>query len=442
MNLTEKQKGELNKAIAEYLNKNNYKNTLATFLEETDPKYDPQEKPSSGLSDVLERKWISVTRLQKKNYDLEAKIEQLSEQLSNSSGAIFNKTNLTGKEIEQLFPKIPAKFVLEGHRAPVTRVAFHPQYTMLASCGEDASIKLWDFETGQLEKTLKGHTASITDVSFDGQGKYMATCSSDLTVKLWDLAESVCIKTLNGHDHSVSSVKFLPAGDFLISASRDKTIKMWEVNTGYCVRTFVGHNDWVRHAIPDDTGRLIASCSNDQTVIIWNIDNPNPQHILSDHTHVIEYVVWAPSETTTKTIASSDYFKAFKNLNSMDNSEENKSVEGNGQTKASLNTYSFVISASRDKTIKIWNAGAGVCIVSLVGHDNWVRSLAFHHSGKYLYSSSDDKTVRVWDLATGKSTKKINDAHTHFVSTIAANPKYLVIATASVDTMVKVWECK
>jgi len=440
MNLTEKQKDELNKAIAEYLNKNNYKNALTAFLEDSNAKYDPSEKSNSALSDVLEKKWISVVRLQKKVLDLETKIEQLNEQMSSSSFSVANKKNLTSKEIESLFPKIPAKYTLEGHRGPVTRVTFHPQYTMLASCGEDAAIKLWDFESGQLEKTLKGHTAPITDVAFDNQGKHMASCSSDLTVKLWDLSEYVCIKTLNGHDHSVSSVRFLPAGDFLISASRDKTIKLWEVATGYCIRTFTGHSEWVRYAIPDDTGRMIASGSNDQTVIIWNIDNTNPQQVLADHTHVIECLAWVPSDAATKAIMSSDAFKAIKN-GPIETNEENKTSEVNGKASTQGN-YSFVISGSRDKSIKIWNASNGQCIATLIGHDNWVRGLAFHHSGKYLYSCSDDKTVRIWDLQTFKNVKKITDAHTHFVSTIAANSKYLVVATGSVDTTVKVWECK
>lgn len=50
-----------------------------------------------------------------------------------------------------------------------------------------------------------------------------------------------------------------------------------------------------------------------------------------------------------------------------------------------------------------------------VGHDNWIRALAFHPNGKYLLSASDDKTIRVWDLSLGKLHKTI-DAHEHFVS--------------------------
>jgi len=49
------------------------------------------------------------------------------------------------------------------------------------------------------------------------------------------------------------------------------------------------------------------------------------------------------------------------------------------------------------------------------GHDNWIRALTFHPSGKYLLSASDDKTIRIWDLETGRMSKTI-DAHEHFVT--------------------------
>lgn len=70
-------------------------------------------------------------------------------------------------------PRPPAKFELKGHRAPVTRVIFHPTFTVIASCSEDGTIKLWDFETGDYERTLKGHTDCVQDVAFDPQGKLL-----------------------------------------------------------------------------------------------------------------------------------------------------------------------------------------------------------------------------------------------------------------------------
>lgn len=117
----------------------------------------------------------------------------------------------------------------------------------MVTSSEDATIKVWDFETGEYERTLKGHTDSIQDIAFDAGGKLLVSCSADMSIKLWDFQQTYeCIRTMLGHDHNVSSVSFMPAGDFVISASRDKTLKMWEVSTGYCVKTFAGHRDWVR----------------------------------------------------------------------------------------------------------------------------------------------------------------------------------------------------
>lgn len=93
-----------------------------------------------------------------------------------------------------------------------------------------------------------------------------------------------------------------------------------------------------------------------------------------------------------------------------------------------------------------------------VGHDNWIRALVFHPSGKYLLSASDDKTIKVWDLANGRCTKTI-EAHSHFVTSMtwgravgasggiekvngdasSKEPRRInVLATGSVDQTIKV----
>ncbi len=99
----------------------------------------------------------------------------------------------------------------------------------------------------------------------------------------------------------------------------------------------------------------------------------------------------------------------------------------------------FVATGSRDKSIRIWDALTGQCLRVLVraacvccqappahypittqnGHDNWVRALVFHPSGKFLLSASDDKTIRIWDLQTGRLLKTLQDAHDHFITTMA-----------------------
>lgn len=213
-----------NQAIAEYLNTNGYAEALVVFRKEADVSTEIEKK----FNGLLEKKWTSVIRLQKKVLDLESKLTEAEKEVI--EGAPTKAKRSPGEWI----PRPPEKYALPGHRATITRVIFHPVFSLMVSASEDATIKVWDFETGEYERTLKGHTDSVQDIAFDAMGKLLVSCSADLSIKLWDFQNSYeCIKTMHGHDHNVSSVTFLPAGDFVLSASRDKQIKMWEVATGY-----------------------------------------------------------------------------------------------------------------------------------------------------------------------------------------------------------------
>ena len=134
-------------------------------------------------------------------------------------------------------PREPEKFVLPGHRGRITKLAIHPTYSMVASASEDASIRIWDFEQGEHERTLKSHIGMVNCVTFSPlNGTTLASCSIDMTVKLWSMQTFQVTKTLEGHEHEVSSVAYMHSGDFLMSSSRDMTIRIWNTITGECIQ--------------------------------------------------------------------------------------------------------------------------------------------------------------------------------------------------------------
>ena len=308
-------------------------------------------------------------------------------------------------------PRAPARHTLQSHRLPVTCVAFHPVFSSLASGSEDTTIKIWDWELGELERTVKGHTKAVLDVDFGGPrgGTLLASCSSDLTIKLWDPSDEYKnIRTLPGHDHSVSAVRFIPSGaagaptsgNLLVSASRDKTLKIWDVATGYCVKTLRGHTDWVRDVAPAFDGRWLFSAGNDQTARLWDAGSGEVKATFLGHEHVIECVALAPPA-------------AYSHLASLAGLKKAPPASSSGE---------FAATGSRDKTIKLWDS-RGNLLKTLVGHDNWVRGLVFHPGGKYLLSASDDKTIRCWDLSQEcKFVKTVDEAHDHFVSCLRWAP--------------------
>lgn len=410
--LAPRQKDELHKSILAYFNSNGLPNTCAALRQELgagdDFLDDVKMKKYEGL---LEKKWTSVVRLQKKIMELETRLSNLQNELDSTT-----PTSSTRKNIDSTawLPRAPPRHSLSGHRNPVTSVAFHPIYSVLASSSEDSTIKIWDWEVGELEQTVKGHTKAVLDVDFGGPKAniLLASCSSDLTIKLWDPAnEYKNIRTLTGHDHSVSAVRFIPsaAGEFLVSASRDKTLRIWEVATGYCVKTIHGHVDWIRDVSPSFDGKWLLSVGNDQTARLWVAATAEHKATFLGHEHVIECGVFAPPQ-------SYPYLSQ---------------IAGIKKPPPATSSSEFVATGSRDKTIRLWDS-RGTLLKTLTGHDNWVRALVFHPGGKYLLSVSDDKTIRCWDLTQdGRCVKTITDGHTHFVSCIRwapAPPKEPLVA--------------
>ncbi|KAJ3147407.1 protein with putative role during mitosis [Geranomyces michiganensis] len=364
-------------------------------------------------SGLLEKKWTGIIRLQRKIMEQETKIAALEAEISSGPRRSNSKS--------EWMPRGPPRHTLSGHRGPVTRVAFHPVFTLVAASSEDASIKVWDYESGEFERTLKGHTKAVQDLAWDAKGVLLASCSADLSIKLWDSnSDYQCVRTLHGHDHSVSSVLFLLNTDLLASASRDRMIKLWALDTGYCVRTLAGHADWVRRAAASEDGRTLVTAAADHTLRIWDVAAGTCKVELRGHEHVVECVAFLP-ETSVPMV------------------RELAGIQGSAPPSQSA----YVVSGSRDKTLRLWDATSGNCLHVFSGHDNWVRDVVVHPLGRFIVSVSDDRSLRVWDLQqAGRCVKTLADAHPHFVTTVAlTGAQAPVLATGGVDGAVRVWDC-
>lgn len=68
-------------------------------------------------------------------------------------------------------------------------MAFGPDRKMLASGGEDKTIKLRDVATGKEPATLNGHTGTVFSLAPSADGRTLASGSANKTIKLWEVVQ-------------------------------------------------------------------------------------------------------------------------------------------------------------------------------------------------------------------------------------------------------------
>lgn len=105
-------------------------------------------------------------------------------------------------------PRAPASYTLTGHRGEITKVAFHPTFNLLASASQDATVKIWDWETGEFERTLKGHTRHVTDLDFDSKGKLLGTSTPPAAVCAEHICTNWALFASQLHAHPIYSSRY------------------------------------------------------------------------------------------------------------------------------------------------------------------------------------------------------------------------------------------
>ncbi|KAF9074741.1 coatomer WD associated region-domain-containing protein [Rhodocollybia butyracea] len=129
----------------------------------------------------------------------------------------------------------------QGHTHYIMNIAFNPKDTnTFASSCLDRTVKIWSLSSisspnssPQANFTLEAHDKGVNYVEFyPGNDKpYLVTCGDDRTVKVWDYLSKSCVQTMEGHTNNLSFAVFHPSLPIIISGSEDGTVKIWNANT-------------------------------------------------------------------------------------------------------------------------------------------------------------------------------------------------------------------
>ncbi|KAF1356218.1 WD40-repeat-containing domain protein [Delphinella strobiligena] len=79
---------------------------------------------------------------------------------------------------------------LEGHSDPIT------DSRLIASGSFDATLRVWDVETGHVRRTFKTNFARIIALAISSDGVLIASASQDYTVKVWNVQDEALIESV------------------------------------------------------------------------------------------------------------------------------------------------------------------------------------------------------------------------------------------------------
>eukprot|EP01012_Entosiphon_sulcatum_P039997 TRINITY_DN53619_c0_g1_i1.p1 TRINITY_DN53619_c0_g1~~TRINITY_DN53619_c0_g1_i1.p1 ORF type:complete len:1158 (-),score=109.58 TRINITY_DN53619_c0_g1_i1:4-3477(-) len=142
---------------------------------------------------------------------------------------------------------VPPTFSNHLHLSTISKVKYSAFLGGLITSSWDTSLKLTNLETSQVLRTLggptshSGHSKSVFSFDWSEDAKLIASCGAERTVFLWNPFISQPILTLDGHQAPLVTACFYESY-YLATLSADKMVKLWDLRTFQAVNTLVNHS--------------------------------------------------------------------------------------------------------------------------------------------------------------------------------------------------------
>jgi WD40 repeat protein len=282
-----------------------------------------------------------------------------------------------------------------------------------AHAGGRYTLRLWDLETGKVERELPGREGGITltnvSVAYSPDGKTLAVGGDlwDLTTgaQLTGIEQKIGAKTSCWPEH----IAFAPAGNILATGCFYGQLDLWYIPDGALTKSLHGYESWVNEmAFSPDSNQLAAIYNTpDFLVQVWQLPEGRPSFTLTGG-HFTR-VAYSPDGQMLATVMANPTYDQYGWPAGYvqlwgaagGNMLARLAIDDAVSIAFSPDGLTFA-SGSYDGTLRLWAIESGDMLLESKAHYNQIQRLAFTPDGASLVSGSQDGTIIRWGIQPAK----------------------------------------